>query len=261
MGTVNQILNETSILLGDPYQVVWPAAELKDYLTLAIKNLAQSIEIAWDIKIIEIVSGTREYLIPRDVLEIKRITYNLANKLYPTKGNELDLISSTWPNTSATIPLNYYFDHQDIDTLALYPKPNTSGITLPGDSEYGTVVGATGWTLTGDSEYGVPVRIYNSPAVSGEWFFVSGGEYGDIVEYHQETDNLMVIASIVPEIPEDNNTDFILRSLGHVLTFKVTAMALQREGTGQNLDGVVLLEQLYAQEISYLQRTYAKRIN
>ena len=256
MGTVTNILTEVSILLGDPYQTIWPTAELRDYLHLAIKDLAQKVELAWDIKIIEITSGTREYLIPRDVIEIMRITYNLANKLYPTKSNELDLIFSLWSNTSATVPLNYYFDHQDIDTLALYPKPDTSGTTFTWDSEDGTMVEMTGWTF--DSEDGVPVKFFDGS--SGAWLFVSGGEDGDVVEYHTETDNLMVIVSIVPSVPETDSTDFILRSLCHVLAIKITTLALQREGEGQDMDGSALLDQLYLQQIPYIQRTFSGRL-
>jgi hypothetical protein len=122
---VGDIKRRVSNQLGDDSLVVFEGPDLVDIINDVQTDIVRKTHCLYTTSLISTVSGTEDYPVPVDLIEIDRVTYQ-GTKLRQTTFQELDQYDpdrDTTTSSSQGIPSHF---HVEGNRLFLYPVPSTS---------------------------------------------------------------------------------------------------------------------------------------
>lgn len=227
----------------DTASLSWTDAELNRYINEAVFYVQQLGEWYVDCENTVVVAGTSTYTAPSNEHQFIRQSWD-RSVLPQTNEYELDRDTySTWRAQPQGSPAAFY--RPNLNQVALYPAPNTTGDQITFASEVGVLVQITGDVLyTVSGEFGVVVELTDDltsltqfrsdyaillDSVSPQW--------GTMIRFTSDEGN---ISSIFVAIPQQLQFDSDIPQLPVYAHFAfvayATMKAFARDGEYQDLN-------------------------
>jgi hypothetical protein len=121
-------------LIGDPSNVQWTAAQKQAKIDEWQEQFVLDTRALKDVQTTPIVSGTYEYDLPSDVMDILRVSHN-GLKLERVSAYDLDVLyDANWADDTGT-PTKYFVDlDPDNKKIRVYPIPQSE------DASYSLII-------------------------------------------------------------------------------------------------------------------------
>lgn len=131
--TIREIIEVVRNILDDANASLWSDKELVTYTEKAIRDLCKKAAVlidssTTDICQVSVVDGTKDYIIDKRILEIRRA--RLTSQTMPLKKKSaqyFEMFKPTWESDSTGTPLYYLTDHTT-GYITLHPTPVSDDI-------------------------------------------------------------------------------------------------------------------------------------